>query len=214
MSSFSEHNEPTPQPLQPPLPEAKHLADSELFIRAAFEKAAEEGFSLLFRRYHAVLCNHATRYVWNKEVAQDIVSDVFFNCWKNQDFAKINTSYRAYLFGAVRNGCYNYLTRELSRRAPLESVEDVGADIQRPDQIVQFDELQHKIESVIAQLPPQCKRVFLLSRFENKKYQEIADELCISAKTVEMHISKALQTLRTALKNEWLLALLLFSLPT
>lgn len=214
MSSSFEHSDSDSLPLRPQLPETKHLSDSELFIRAAFEKTADEGFSLLFRRYHAVLCNHAIRYVWDKEVAQDIVSDVFFNCWKNQDFAKINTSYRAYLFGAVRNGCYNYLNRELNRRAPLESVKNWEAAIQRPDQIVQFDELQHKIESIIAQLAPQCKRVFLLSRFEGKKYHEIANELNISSKTVEMHISKALQTIRTALKDEWLIALLLFSLPT
>ena len=187
--------------------EPKQFTDSELFIRRAFEQNAEEGFTLLFRRYHAVLCNHALRFVWSKEVAQDLVSDVFFNFWKNKEFIQISTSYRAYLFRAVRNGCYNYVTRELSRRAPIESLENWENQTPRPDQILHFDELQHKVENIIAQLPPQCKRVFLLSRFEGKKYAEIADELKISPKTVEMHISKALQQFRNALKDEWLLAL-------
>ncbi|WP_176454209.1 sigma-70 family RNA polymerase sigma factor [Siphonobacter sp. BAB-5385] len=81
-----------------------------------------------------------------------------------------------------------------------------------PAEMVQFDELQRKIEQTIEQLPSQCKRVFLLSRFENRKYQEIADELQISIKTVETHISKALSTLRLVLKDEGLLFLIvLFS---
>lgn len=187
--------------------EPKQSADLELFIRRAFEQNAEEGFTLLFRRYHAVLCHHALRFVWSKEVAQDLVSDVFLNFWKNQEFIQISTSYRAYLFRAVRNGCYNYVTRELSRRASTDGLENWEAQTPRPDQILHFDELQHKIESIIAQLPPQCKRVFLLNRFEGKKYAEIADELKISPKTVEMHISKALQQFRNVLKDEWLLAL-------
>jgi RNA polymerase sigma-70 factor (family 1) len=190
--------------------EVHHLTDTEQFIKRVFDDNPDQGFTLLFRRYHAVLCNHATRYVWDKTVAQDIVSEVFLNFWKNQEFTQITSSYRAYLFRAVRNGCYNYLTRELSRKAPIEGLENVEIDWQRPDQIVQFDELQHKIETTIAQLPPQCKRVFLLNRFEGKKYQEIAEELGISLKTVEMHISKALQHLRKALKEEWLLLLALF----
>lgn len=186
-----------------------HLADSELFISRAFEEDASQGFSLLFRRYHAVLCNHATRYVLSKDVAQDIVSDVFFHFWKNQEFTKITTSYRSYLFRATRNGSYNYLTRELNRRASIDGLEDAFIDITRPDQILQFDELQHQIETIIAQLPPQCKRVFLLNRFEGKKYPEIAEELNISLKTVEMHVSKALAHLRKALKDEWTLILVL-----
>ncbi len=185
--------------------------ESEHFIRIALEKDVKEGFSLLFQHYHTILCNHAIRYVWSKDVAKDIVADVFFNLWKNQEFTQITSSYRSYLFGAVRNGCHNYLSRELSRHASVELLDNYDSQSLRPDQIVHFDELQHKIETTISNLPPQCKRVFLLNRFECKKYSEIAADLNISVKTVEMHISKALQTLRDALKEEWILALCIFS---
>ena len=184
--------------------------DDEQYIKSTISENSEKGFELLFKRYHTVLCNHATRYVWSKDIAQDIVSDVFFNLWKNQEFLSINTTYRAYLFGAVRNGCHNYLTRELSRKASLDEIENFDSKLLRPDQIVHFDELQTKIESIIAALPPQCKRVFLLNRLEGKKYSEIATELDLSIKTVEMHISKALSVLRTALKDEWLMLSVLF----
>lgn len=184
--------------------------DDEHLIKTTISANPEKGFELLFKRYHVVLCNHAARYVWSKDVSKDIVSEVFFNLWKNQEYLSINSSYRAYLFQAVRNGCHNYLTRELSRKASLDEVENYDSQSLRPDQIVHFDELQNKIESVIGNLPPQCKRVFLLNRLEGKKYAEIATELGISIKTVEMHISKAIAILRAALKDEWLMLFVLF----
>lgn len=180
------------------------LTDPELFIRGAFERSAEEGFTLLFRRYHAVLCNHAFRYVWSKDVARDLVSDVFFHFWRNQEFTTITISYRAYLFRAVRNASYNYLTRELAHHGSADALDLLNDQTPQPDQMVHFDELQHKIEATIERLPPQCKKVFLLNRFDGKKYADIAAELNISQKAVEMHISKALHTLRRVLREEWL----------
>ena len=184
------------------------LSDEHI-IKVTLSENPEKGFELLFKRYFSVLCNHAIRYVWSKDEAKDIVADVFFNLWKNQNFDHITTSYRSYLFKAVRNGCHNYLTREQNKKTSLDEVDNYDAQLLRPDQILHFDELQHKIETIIAALPPQCKRVFLLNRLEGKKYAEIAAELDISIKTVEMHISKALSTLRIALKDEWLMLSLL-----
>ena len=70
-----------------------------------------------------------------------------------------------------------------------------------------IDELSEEINRTIDNLPAQCKKVFMLSRFENRKYSEIATELGISIKAVEAHISKALETLRAKLKSSDLLTL-------
>ena len=74
-----------------------------------------------------------------------------------------------------------------------------------------FDELSEEIGKVIENLPSQCKKVFILSRFENKKYREIAVELGISVKAVEAHVSKALEKLRSKLKSSDLLSLIILS---
>jgi len=64
-----------------------------------------------------------------------------------------------------------------------------------------YDDLQRQIEQAIAQLPPQCQKVFLMNRFEGKKYKEIADELQLATKTIEAHINKALVHLRDVVLN-------------
>ena len=189
--------------------------DTELFVRKAFEESPQKGCELLFRRYHQALCSHAVRFVYSKETAEDIVSEVFCKFWKTKAYESVTTSYRFYLFRSVRNEAYNYLRLEFQE---LEDIEKAAvrenAFSQRPDQIVQFEEVLHQVEDLVESLPPQCRKVFLLSRFEGKKYQEIASELGISIKTVEVHIVKALSIVRNGLKDHWLItvaALALFN---
>lgn len=180
-------------------------SDTEFFMRLAFEASPQKGCELLFRRYHQALCSHAVRYVYSKETAEDIVSDVFCKFWKTKAYENITSSYRYYLFRSVRNESYNYLRLEFKK---LENIDTAmvqeDAFSQRPDQIMQFEEVLHKVEDLVEGLPPQCRKVFLLSRFEGKKYQDIAAELGLSPKTVEVHIGKALSSIRKGLKDHWL----------
>ncbi|RAV99215.1 RNA polymerase sigma-70 factor [Pseudochryseolinea flava] len=194
-----------------PVDEVARIVDEEVLIRKTFEHDPQEGCELLFRKYYTILCSHAVRFVYSHDVAEDLVSEIFCKFWNDQIYASITTSYRAYLFKAVRYSAYNYVKWELSRRNKTVSPEEHLFDISslKPEQALLYDELAHEINQIIDNLPNQCKRVFLLSRFENKKYKEIADELGISVKAVEAHISKALDILRRNLKSEDLLVWLI-----
>lgn len=184
-------------------------SDTEFFTRQAFAESPQKGCELLFRRYHQALCSHAVRYVYSRETAEDLVSDVFCKFWKTKAYENITSSYRYYLFRSVRNEAYNYLRLEFQGLDDIETaLVQEEAFSQRPDQIMQFEEVLHKVEDLVAGLPPQCRKVFLLSRFEGKKYQDIATEMGLSPKTVEVHIVKALSIVRKGLKNYWLTALL------
>lgn len=184
--------------------------NSDWHLQEVFETEPRQGCELLFRKYYEPLCSHAIRFVYAKETAEDIVSEVFLNFWKNQAYHSVTTSFQAYLFRAVRYRAYNYMRWEMSKsRRSVDAQEANLADHSpSPAEVIQYDELHRKVEQAIETLPPQCKRVFLLSRFEGKRYQEIADELDIGLKTVETHVSKALTLLRTTLKDEWTLAVL------
>lgn len=185
--------------------QSENPIDSEWMIRNGFNQSPKHGFELLFKRYHKVLCSHAARFVYSEAVAQDIVSEVFCKLWKSGAYENITSSYRFYLFRSVRNEAYNYIRLEFR---PTEQLDAAAAQItgngQLPDMITQYEEILNHVERLVQNLPPQCRKVFLMSRFEEKKYQEIADELGISIKTVEVHISRALLSLRHGLKEHWI----------
>ena len=179
------------------------VVDNERFVRLAFAQSARQGFESLFRLYYAPLCSHALRFVYRQDVAEDILSAVFYQCWKTESYARIQHTYRAYLYAAVRHRAYNHLRDELTgHRSPADpdaldpdALERITTG-ESPQTLIEYDELFQRIEKVIHELPPQCRRMFLMSRFENRKNGEIADELGLALKTVEAHLSRALLPLR------------------
>lgn len=176
--------------------------DKEFFIRQAYEQEPGKGFELLFRQYYTPLCSHAVKYVYTKEVAEDLVAEVFLTFWKKELYRSITSSYRAYLFTAVRHNCFTYLRWEFDK-GKSEDVEkwDISSSTSLPDGIMEYDELSLSIERTINHLPPQCQRVFLMSRFEGKSYAEIAEKLNVSRKAVEAHITRALGELRKVVRD-------------
>jgi len=183
--------------------------DSAVFLKMTFEQNPGKGLELLFRRFYNPLCSHAVRFVYSKQIAEDLVSEVFFQFYRTRAYENINSSYTSYLFRSVRNECYTYMRREFGKTDSLEASTEntLSTYHQQPDAEIHYNNLFIKVNEVIAKLPTQCQRVFLLSRFENKKYNEIAEELNISPKTVEVHISKALKHLRSALQGEWMISI-------
>ncbi|CAG5018846.1 hypothetical protein DYBT9275_06083 [Dyadobacter sp. CECT 9275] len=175
--------------------------DKEFFIKKTFEQDPVKGYELLFRTYYTPLCSHAVRFVYNKVIAEDLVTEIFLNFWKKNLQEQITSSFRAYLFTSVRNKCFTYLKWEFNKIPKEELQDDLSTEPSLPDNIMEFDELYLQIEKTISGLPPQCQKVFLLSRFEGKSYLEIAEKLGISRKAVEAHISKALVVLRKSLGN-------------
>lgn len=177
--------------------------NDDIFIKKYFEKDPRKGFELLFKKYYALLCNHAVRFVYSKQKAEDLVSDVFILFWNNRLYDTVKTSYRAYFFTAVRNKCYTYLKWELCREK-FEDVQQAGQLTAgaTPEELIFASDLHIKIEKKIRDLPQKQQLVFVMSRFEGKKNAEIATQLNLSVKTVEMHITKALSALRKVVSEK------------
>jgi RNA polymerase sigma-70 factor (family 1) len=178
------------------------ISDDDVFIKKIFLSSPYTAFDLLFRKYYGVLCNHAVRFVYSKQKAEDIVSEVFVLFWKGKLYTSVTKSYRTYLFTAVRNRCLTHLKAELSKKVVSDIENEMLADRCTPEEILFASELHIKIEKTIRSLPPRQQQVFVMSRFEAKKNNIIAVELNLSMKTVEMHISKALAALRKIIPDK------------
>jgi len=187
--------------------------DDELYIHQTLENNALLGFELLYKRYYQPLCSHVVKYVGSREVAEDIVSDIFFQFYANKTFLEIKSSYRLYLFKTARNRAYNYLRWDLSRKVSLnEASQKPALEEQQPDQISHFEELYQDVEEAVNKLPIERRKIYLMRKFEGKKYKEIAEELNLSVKTVDVQLTRANQFIRNLLKDKWLISTSIFLL--
>src|SRR5690606_29878801 len=118
------------------------MDDHELFLREAFRKDEWLGCTLLFDHYYAPMCSHAVRYVYSKEYAEDVVADVFREFWQKKQFNKVTTSFRTYLFRAVRNRAMNMIRRELRQTNPLSEDWDAVSETLRPDEQMIYDQFR------------------------------------------------------------------------
>lgn len=161
-------------------------------------------FDEIFRQYSKPLFYYAAKFV-DDEVARDMVQDVFVKLWDSQDLT-IKLSLNALLFTMVRNNCLQHLEKQKVRNKYLESTklvmqeEELRFYIDERTSLIE-QELENKLNEVLNSLPDRCRQIFVMSRYENKKNREIADELEISLKAVEKQITKALATIRTEMKD-------------
>lgn len=178
-------------------------------ISIKLREGDQEAYIFLFRKYYVPLCSYSRRYVGRKDLAEEIVSETFFNIWRNRATLEVHSSVKGYLFHAVLNNSLNYL-RKLKKEERLEdyfrdtSEENIGfittSDEISSDSLILKD-LTATIDQSVERLPPQQQTVFRLKRYEGKKLSEIALIMGISVKTVEMHLSKAMLALRKSLKE-------------
>jgi RNA polymerase sigma-70 factor, ECF subfamily len=146
------------------------------------------------------LCHFAIRYVRDPDTSREIVQESFLNLWQKREGIDLSRDVKSYLTTSIRNKCLNWLRDNKKFNHALLDLEEVAhhTGYEQPDKLVE-EEIRRKIESAIGELPERCREVFIQSRFHNKKYQEIADNMNISIKTVETQMSKALQHMRIRL---------------
>jgi RNA polymerase sigma-70 factor (ECF subfamily) len=92
--------------------------DKEFFIRKTFEDNPEKGVELLFKFYYRPLCSHAARYVYSKELAEDLVGEVFERFWQKQLYAQVSTSFQAYLSRPSGTRHFSTCGRSSAKSAP------------------------------------------------------------------------------------------------
>ncbi len=177
---------------------------------SAHNKFDKPAFEQLFKSHFVHLCNFAQQYVPDMDSARDIVQKVFIRLWEQREQMDPKKSIRSYLFTSVKNRCLNHIRDQKKYRSRILDVDIQDIDVAFEEDQMAVEELQQKIDWALSKLPEKCRKVFEMSRFQDKKYPEIAEALDISKKTVEAHMSRALRSLREDLKDcMWVLIFLL-----
>ena len=154
---------------------------------------------LLFKKMYNPLCQFCIKFVKSSEVAEELVSDVFYSIWKNRN-RLIISSPKAYLFTSVRNKAYDHLRKVKKQiHCDLENATNIPADTANSQEILVLGELTACMEQSISRLPKQCRLIYELSRDQGLKYKEIATILQVSVKTVETQMGRALKHLRNSM---------------
>lgn len=167
-------------------------------------------FDELYRLYKNRFIRFAQTYVRDASLAEDFVIDALVYYWENRERLEGDCNAPAYILTTIKHKCLNHLQRQqmaadISDKLQEHAQWEVGMRIATleacdPQELFAV-EAQEIVNQTIARMSERMREVFLLSRFENKSNREIADQLDISLKTVEFHITKALKELRVALKD-------------
>ena len=179
------------------------VSENEILIKGLSEGGTRT-YEALFKRYYPKLTFYANRFVNDINVAEEVTGEVFTVLWEKREQLNFSVSVNSYLYKMTQNRCLNYLKHQkienlylnyLQRNNLLDSCTEEAAH--------NFDdkELAIQIQTAIDSLPEKCRRVFMMSRFEDMKYKDIAIKLDISSKTVERHMGIALEKLRRTLKH-------------
>lgn len=167
----------------------------------------ESSFEQVYRYYFPRLNYFANQYLFDSEVSKNIVQDVFAELWDKRHALREDTNLQAWLFTVTKNKSLKMISYLKSRDKYDNFIKYRQLDINFKalsdfdTSNFTFKELQVQIQAALEKLPPSCRRVFEMSRFEDKKNKEIAEELNLSVKTIEGQISKALRSLKKDLKE-------------
>jgi RNA polymerase sigma-70 factor, ECF subfamily len=165
----------------------------------------------LFEEHFRSLVFASFRIVKNYSQAEDIVQDVFVKIWQNFERVKHITNLKPYLTTSVKNSSLNYLRDFKVKEKFLKEADIIDNETQiQPEEKTQVGFETGKIHEAVDRIPDKWREAFILSKYENLKYSEIAKKMAISEKTVEKYISKALNFLRIELKDLLNIIMLLF----
>lgn len=169
-----------------------------------------EVFNKLFRDYKERFTRFARTYVYDSNLAEDIVIESLMYYWENRTSLNEGNNVPSYILTVIKHKCLNYLQRVRMKEDVenhLAQTEEWELNIKiatleacNPERLF-LDEVQNIIDRTLATFPEQTRRIFISSRYNNKNHREIAEELGLSTKSVEYHITKTLKLLREELKD-------------
>ena len=192
--------------------------DEKIIIKK-LKAGDNDAYKYLYDYHYVALCKLSYYMLKDKAQAESIVSDVIFHLWEIRENLELVPPLRNYLIIAVRNKCLNYLRHQQIHEEYSDKIKDYYewelntriATLQACEPYELFiSEIQELVQQTLTDMPEKTRTIFMLSRYENKSYKEIAVLMNITPKGVDFHINKALKMLQTNLKDYFPLFLYFF----
>lgn len=172
----------------------------------------DHAFEQLFKTHYKALHAYANTMLRDEDMAEEIVQQMFLKFWEKRELLGVQSSIKAYLYKCVHNDTLNYLKHQKIKTKYQDYASySMNSENEPASHKVELTELETRLQEALNELPEHCRTIFQMSRFEELKYREIADQLNISIKTVENQMGKALKILRLKLAD--FMVLLALSLP-
>jgi RNA polymerase sigma-70 factor, ECF subfamily len=179
---------------------------NDLELLEGIKNGDEIAFKVIFNKYYSRLYYFILEFIQYEDLAENIVQDTFVTLWNKRKDLRNDSCLGAYLFTVAKNNCIYRLRNQKYRRKLFTDSFPNAAELEINLEILStvdtsvftFKEIERIIQKTLDELPPQCKKVFLL-RLEEMKNKEIAEELNISVKAVEKQITKGLKIFKVAL---------------
>lgn len=174
------------------------VSDEILF--SGIKKDDYASFNQLFARYYSRLCAYVLSQIQNSNSAEDIVQELFIRIWTHRRRIEIKENISGYLYRAAKNSALNYLRSEKNRTKLLQYFPE--GQIQNDEMLLEQIEFSHFLQQCIDELPERSKEVFMKSRIDGLKHQEIAEQSGTSVKTIKNQLWKSLQYLKSCLERK------------
>ncbi|WP_374172551.1 RNA polymerase sigma-70 factor [Flavobacterium tructae] len=185
-----------------------HNNSFELNLFESFKEGDETAFTYFYDKYFRRIQSFSIQFIYDKDEAENLAQEAFLNLWQNRKDIESLNGIPSYLYTYAKSKCLNMIRHnkvkdkfkndilnQKERELDIEILNSVQFDT------LELNELERLIQESISDLPPKTKAVFIKKRFENKKNAEIAEEMQVTLKAVEAHMTKALKILKTKLSD-------------
>lgn len=169
-------------------------------------------FELLFKLYYKPLINYAMLYLHNSELSSEIIQETFIKIWESRSSIDSEKSLKSFLYRCTHNNCVNFIKKsQYNSRLSEEYKAEILTSIELweenfTDHLFEMMADEQRISSLhnaIDDLPQQCREIFILCRFENYSYNQIAEKLNISVNTVKTQLQRAMAKIKEAVKKSY-----------
>lgn len=175
--------------------------EKDLLLRVAV--GDEEAFRAIFMHYRGRLYDYMLKITGSPETAEDTVHDVFLKIWENRSALLQVQNFGSYIFRAARNQSITGFRRMATETLVLAELQHRRVEALETVDPAAKKEIRAFIQAAVDRLSPQQRKVFILSRQDGLRHEEIAEQLGISVNTVNFHLGAALRFLRAEIAQTY-----------